>query len=112
MKVVTSTGKCKHMHGSFNLTGVTQMLKFMYAPGLWYNEKKTAEVKLHGRRVHKDLRAKMRSAGECSLSISNLSNYHVRAKSKTDRETEGLNTPPVARAFIAIQYNLNEDRRR
>lgn len=33
-----STEKCKHMHGSFNLTGVTQMLKFMYAPGLWYNE--------------------------------------------------------------------------
>ena len=38
MKVVMSTEKRKHMHGSFSLTGVTHMLKFMYAPGLWYNE--------------------------------------------------------------------------
>lgn len=38
MKVVMSTGKCKRMHGSFNLMGVAQMLKFMCALGLWYNE--------------------------------------------------------------------------
>lgn len=85
----------------------------MCALGLSENEhsKRLAEVKLQGRRVHRDRRAYMCCVRECFLNISNLSHPCARAKPKPAREAEGLNVQLRSWVFVAIQFKWRPEER-
>lgn len=76
------------MPSSSSLTGAAGRQEFMCALGLSYNEhsKRLAEVKLQGRRVHRDLGADMSCVTERFRNISNLP--HPCTKTNT-RQTDG-----------------------